>query len=32
MALGASYAGVRSMAATSGGGFALMQEGCHSRG
>ena len=26
MALGASYAGVRSMAATSGGGFALMQE------
>jgi 2-oxoglutarate/2-oxoacid ferredoxin oxidoreductase subunit alpha len=27
MALGASYAGVRSMAATSGGGFALMQEG-----
>ena len=27
MALGASYAGVRSMVATSGGGFALMQEG-----
>lgn len=27
MVLGASYAGVRSMAATSGGGFALMQEG-----
>jgi len=27
MALGASYAGVRSMTATSGGGFALMQEG-----
>jgi 2-oxoglutarate ferredoxin oxidoreductase subunit alpha len=27
MALGASYAGLRSMAATSGGGFALMQEG-----
>ena len=27
MALGASYAGVRSMAATAGGGFALMQEG-----
>ncbi len=27
MILGASYAGVRSMAATSGGGFALMQEG-----
>ncbi len=26
MVLGASYAGVRSMAATSGGGFALMQE------
>jgi len=26
MALGASYAGVRSMVATSGGGFALMQE------
>jgi len=27
MALGASYAGVRSMVATSGGGFSLMQEG-----
>jgi len=27
MALGASYAGLRSMVATSGGGFALMQEG-----
>ncbi|MBA4397311.1 MAG: 2-oxoacid:acceptor oxidoreductase subunit alpha [Syntrophus sp. (in: bacteria)] len=27
MALGASYAGVRSLVATSGGGFALMQEG-----
>ncbi len=27
MALGASYGGVRSMTATSGGGFALMQEG-----
>lgn len=27
MVLGASYAGIRSMAATSGGGFALMQEG-----
>ncbi|HRR39662.1 MAG TPA: 2-oxoacid:acceptor oxidoreductase subunit alpha [Syntrophales bacterium] len=27
MALGASYAGVRSMVATSGGGFALMTEG-----
>lgn len=27
MALGASYAGLRSMTATSGGGFALMQEG-----
>ncbi|MDQ7797707.1 MAG: 2-oxoacid:acceptor oxidoreductase subunit alpha [Candidatus Edwardsbacteria bacterium] len=27
MALGASYAGVRSMTATSGGGFALMTEG-----
>jgi len=27
MALGASYAGIRSMVATSGGGFALMQEG-----
>jgi 2-oxoglutarate ferredoxin oxidoreductase subunit alpha len=27
MALGASYAGVRAMTATSGGGFALMQEG-----
>ncbi|MHB8910051.1 MAG: 2-oxoacid:acceptor oxidoreductase subunit alpha [Syntrophales bacterium] len=27
MVLGASYAGVRSMVATSGGGFALMQEG-----
>jgi 2-oxoglutarate ferredoxin oxidoreductase subunit alpha len=27
MALGASYAGVRAMVATSGGGFALMQEG-----
>jgi 2-oxoglutarate/2-oxoacid ferredoxin oxidoreductase subunit alpha len=27
MALGASYAGVRSMTATAGGGFALMQEG-----
>lgn len=27
MALGSSYGGVRSMAATSGGGFALMQEG-----
>ncbi len=27
MVLGASYAGVRAMAATSGGGFALMQEG-----
>ena len=27
MVLGASYAGVRSMGATSGGGFALMQEG-----
>ncbi|MBN1661995.1 MAG: 2-oxoacid:acceptor oxidoreductase subunit alpha [Deltaproteobacteria bacterium] len=27
MALGASYAGIRSMTATSGGGFALMQEG-----
>jgi 2-oxoglutarate/2-oxoacid ferredoxin oxidoreductase subunit alpha len=27
MALGASYGGVRSMVATSGGGFALMQEG-----
>lgn len=27
MVLGASYAGLRSMAATSGGGFALMQEG-----
>jgi 2-oxoglutarate ferredoxin oxidoreductase subunit alpha len=27
MALGASYAGVRSMVATSGGGFCLMQEG-----
>ncbi len=27
MALGASYAGLRSMAATSGGGFALMTEG-----
>jgi len=27
MAMGASYAGVRSMVATSGGGFALMQEG-----
>lgn len=27
MALGASYAGVRSMTATSGGGFALMAEG-----
>ena len=27
MALGASYAGVRSMVATAGGGFALMQEG-----
>lgn len=27
MALGASYAGVRSMVASSGGGFALMQEG-----
>lgn len=27
MALGASYAGLRAMTATSGGGFALMQEG-----
>jgi len=27
MALGASYAGLRSLVATSGGGFALMQEG-----
>ncbi|MCE5266022.1 MAG: 2-oxoacid:acceptor oxidoreductase subunit alpha [Deltaproteobacteria bacterium] len=27
MAVGASYAGVRSMVATAGGGFALMQEG-----
>jgi 2-oxoglutarate ferredoxin oxidoreductase subunit alpha len=27
MAVGASYAGLRSMVATSGGGFALMQEG-----
>ena len=27
MALGASYAGLRSMVATAGGGFALMQEG-----
>lgn len=27
MALGASYAGVRAMTATAGGGFALMQEG-----
>ncbi len=27
MAIGASYAGVRSMVCTSGGGFALMQEG-----
>ena len=32
MALGASYAGVRSMTATSGGGFALMVEGLSLQG